>query len=340
MSRMSIGPAEGPRPSARPGVIVHGGAGSGRLAPDLLAPYRAGLAAAAEAGFATLAGGGSPLDAVEAAVRSMEAAGVFNAGRGSCLNIERAVECDAAIMVGADLRAGAAGAVRGFLHPVSIARKVLEETDHVLLVAEGAGRLATAFGIEPWSAPPAPEQLRKVEEIEAEVRDLPKGTRLARLRALLRHGADTVGAVAVDEGGRLAAAVSTGGLWLKLPGRVGDSAIPGAGVYADDRTGAVSATGVGEAIIRVALSRRATEAMAGASAQEGVEAAIRLLTERIGPDTAGLVGLDRTGAPGAACNTFAMGRAYLGAGMAAPAVAVERDEPFLEGAQPCRNPAE
>lgn len=326
----------------RAGVIVHGGAGAARMAPERRARYRQGLAAAAEAGLRVLAQGGGPLDAVEAAIRSMEASGAFNAGCGSCLNLEREVECDAAVMVGADLRAGAVGALKGFLHPVTAARRILEETDHVLIVGEGARRLAEAYAVEPWRTPPGDERLREYDEVSAVVRGLARGQKLARLAALLRHGAeapgrgagkteigrgDTVGAVACDAEGRLAAGVSTGGLWLKLPGRVGDSAIPGAGIYADDRTGAVSATGIGEAIIRLALSRRATEVMG--TAQDGTEAAIRLLTERIGPDTAGLIGLDRLGHPGAAFNTEAMGRAYLGEGMAAPTVAVERGEAFV-----------
>jgi beta-aspartyl-peptidase (threonine type) len=278
----------------------------------------------------------------------MEGSGVFNAGVGACLNLEREIEHDAAVMVGADLRAGAVGALRGYLHPISLARKVLEETDHVLIVGTGASRLGNAFGMEPWLDGPSPERLREWAEAEGRTRALSRGARMERLATLLRHGAeaastpstspatekptigrgDTVGAVAIDVAGRLASGVSTGGLWLKLPGRVGDSAIPGAGIYADDRSGAVSATGIGEAIIRVALSRRATEAMATGGAREGVEAAIRLVTERIGPSTAGLVGLDRTGAPAAAFNTEAMGRAYLGRGMSAPAVAVARDDPF------------
>jgi beta-aspartyl-peptidase (threonine type) len=329
----------------RPGVIVHGGAGAGGMAPERLAPYRAGLAAAVEAGWRALEQGGGALDAVEAAIRSMEVCGHFNAGKGSCLNLEKEVECDAAVMLGADLRAGAVGALKGYAHPVSLARKILEETDHVLIVGAGAERLAEAFGIERWPEGPTPERLREWAEIEERVRTLPRGPRVGRLAALLRHGAeesgraaaplpidkaDTVGAVAIDAQGRLAAGVSTGGLWLKLPGRVGDSAIPGAGIYADDRLGAVSATGIGEAIIRIALSRRAVEAMGAVPnpGQAGVEHAIRLMTDRMGEHTAGLVGLDREGRPGAAFNTEAMGRAYLGRGLGSPAVAVARNDPF------------
>ncbi len=312
--------------------------------PARLARYRDGLAAATTAGYRALAAGGSALDAAEAAIRSMEASGAFNAGLGSCLNLEREVENDAAVMVGADLRAGAVGALKGYKHPVSVARRIAEETDHVLVVGYGAARLAAGWGMEPAPGP-SPERLAEWAEIEGRIHALPRGARLSRLASLLRTGAeagsstpmptpigrgDTVGAVACDSAGRVAAAVSTGGLWLKLPGRVGDSAIPGAGIYADDRTGAVSATGIGEAIIRVALSRRATEAMVGAAtAQDGVEEGIRLVGERIGPDTAGLVGLDRFGRPGAAFNTEAMGRAYLGSGMDAPVVAVARGDAFV-----------
>jgi beta-aspartyl-peptidase (threonine type) len=324
-----------------PGVIVHGGAGAMRTGAARLARYRAGLAEACEAGYARLAAGASALDAVEAAVRAMELSGAFNAGRGACLNIEGEVECDAAIMEGDGLRAGACGALKGFLHPISVARKILEETDHVLIVGEGAARLAAALGAERTAEGPTPDRLQEYKEVMAKIEGLPRGARLERLSALLRHGAeeigappigrgDTVGAVAIDARGRLAAAVSTGGLWLKLPGRVGDSALPGAGIYADDRAGAVSATGIGEAIIRVALSRRACEAMGeGATAREACARAIDLINERIGPDTAGLIGIDREGRPGAGFNTAGMGRGYMGRGMAAPVVAVGAEEAFV-----------
>lgn len=337
---------------AKPAVIVHGGAGAGKLDGVRLARYRAGLASACAAGLRALAEGGGALDAAEAAVRDMERSGAFNAGRGSCLNLDREVECDAAIMQGEGLRAGACGALRGFAHPVSLARRILEETDHVLVVGEGAAKLAAGFDLERWTEPPPAERLREYDEVLARVRALPKGAKLSRLAAVLRHGAeteapgspageppsrpglsigraDTVGAVAIDAAGHVAAAVSTGGLWLKLPGRVGDSAIPGAGVYADESGGGASATGIGEAIIRIALCRRACEAMAeGLDAAAACARAIDLISARIGPDTAGLVAIDRAGRPGAAFNTEAMGRAWLAHGMAAPAVAVARDEPF------------
>jgi beta-aspartyl-peptidase (threonine type) len=332
-----------------PGVIVHGGAGAAKMDGARLARYRAGLAEACAAGLGRLTAGGSALDAAEAAVRAMEASGAFNAGAGACLNAEREAECDAAIMEGDGLRAGACGALRGFAHPISLARKILEETDHVLVVGDGAARLAAGFGLERAAGGPDPERLAEYEAVAARVRAVPGGARLARLLEVLRHGAeptgdfeipsrpgfsigrgDTVGAVAIDARGRLAAAVSTGGLWLKLPGRVGDSAIPGAGIYADDGAGAVSATGIGEAIIRLALSRRACEAMAdGAPAQAALERVVELISRRIAPDTAGMVGIDRSGRPGAAFNTEAMGRGWYAAGMAEPVVAVRRDEPFL-----------
>jgi beta-aspartyl-peptidase (threonine type) len=370
-----------------PGVIVHGGAGAGAMDGARLARYRAGLAAACEAGLRRLVEGGTALDAAEAAVRSMEASGAFNAGRGACLNAEREAECDAAIMEGEGLRAGACGALRGFAHPITLARRILEETDHVLVVGDGAARLAAGFGLERAAGGPDPERLREYDEVAAKVRGLPKGAQLVKLLALLRHGAeapggaaddieipsrpafgrapreeipeigsrpglalrprqeeppdlgsrpglpigrgDTVGAVAIDARGKLAAAVSTGGLWLKLPGRVGDSALPGAGIYADDGAGAVSATGIGEAIIRLALSRRACEAMGeGAAAPDALARVVALISQRIGPGTAGMVAIDRAGAPGAAFNTEAMGRAYLRGGMDAPVVAVARGERF------------
>jgi len=340
----------------RPGVIVHGGAGAGNMDAARLARYRAGLADAVRAGERALAAGGSALDAVEAAVRCMEGSGAFNAGIGSCMNLEREVECDAAVMRGEDQGAGACASVRRVKHPVTLARRIMEETDHVLVVGAGAERLAEGMGVEPWLEPPTEDRIREYDEVMALWRNLPRGANLKRLSLVLRHGAettgdvgsdshdgvgtdsimilprdlnklDTVGAVAFDAEGRIATAVSTGGLWLKLPGRVGDAAVPGAGIWADARHGAASATGIGEAIIRVGLARTAVDAMGAARA--GLEAGIARLTERIGRDTAGIIGMDRLGNPAAAMNTEAMGRAYLAVGADVPLVAVGRDEAFV-----------
>ncbi len=321
-----------------PTVIVHGGAGRKRFDQARIERYERGLDAAARAGISVLEQGGSALDAAEAAVRSMESSGVFNAGKGACLTLEREIEMDAAVMVGADRSSGACGAVPGVLHAVTLARRIMEQTDHLILAGEGARRFAESFGVEMLSEGPSAARLKDYEKIREKRAGTPKGDRLARLELGLRHGAerasapeigqgDTVGAVAIDAQGKIAATVSTGGLWLKLPGRVGDSAVVGAGLDADDEAGGAVATGIGEAILRVELSRGAVQWMReGCSAQEACERACADLKARLGPDTAGLIAIDRTGRVGAAMNTEAMGRAVLRLGETEPWVAVQRED--------------
>jgi len=335
--RAAVGYISAPMP--KPAIIVHGGAGAIRLEGARLARYRAGLAEACRAGLEAMPKG--PLAAVEAAVRAMEASGAFNAGTGSCLNLDREAECDAAIMVGADWKCGAVGGLKGFKHPVSVARRVMEETSHVLVVGEGAAKLARAFGSEPAAAGPTAAQLDEWREMLVELKAAPADEpgqtgfqRLLRSSAMAPRdgggpGGDTVGAAAIDREGRLAAACSTGGLWLKIPGRVGDSPIPGAGLYADDLSGAASATGIGETILKTCLSKLACLFMgAGRPSGQACSAALDVLTRRFGAGTAGICALDRDGRPGAAFNTSAMGRGFLAPGMDAPVVAVRREEPF------------
>jgi beta-aspartyl-peptidase (threonine type) len=213
---------------ADPVIVVHGGCGNpaGGAVRDE-APYHRGLADALEAGWAALEGGGA-LDAVQAAVESLEDCPLFNAGRGSVLTGDGEVEMDAAMMLGTDGSAGAVAAVTGVRHPVALARLVMEHTPHVLIAGGGAERLAEEHGLElcdpSWF----------VTERQHE-------------RWLASQG--TVGAVALDAGGVLAAATSTGGVRDQLPGRVGDSPLIGAGTWADGRC-AISATGHGESLIR------------------------------------------------------------------------------------------
>ncbi len=220
-----------PRPG--PSLLVHGGVGP--YEAEYEEARRAGLARAAEAARALLESGGAALDAVVRAVAVLEDDPVFNAGRGSVLNADGEVEMDAAVMDGASGRAGAVAGVHGIVHPVGLARAVLEDNRAVLLVGAGAERFAEAQGIERCD----PRAL--VVE--------------AQRAALARHHRGTVGAVALDRDGRLAAATSTGGLTGKLPGRVGDSPLVGCGTYADRRV-AVSTTGDGESVIRLVLAHR------------------------------------------------------------------------------------
>jgi beta-aspartyl-peptidase (threonine type) len=228
-------------------IAIHGGAGvidPAKMTPQRAASYRAGLAAALDAGYAILERGGSSLDAVTAAVRIMEDDPQFNAGRGAVLNHEGDAELDAAIMDGHGPRAGAVAGVRHVRNPVELARLVMEKSPHVLLVAEGAEEFALEQGVV--LVP------RGYFRTEARARELDEArqTEAEQLRAAAPGASGTVGAVALDRAGHLAAATSTGGLTNKRRGRVGDSPIVGAGTYADDASCAVSGTGQGEFFIR------------------------------------------------------------------------------------------
>ena len=230
-------------------LVVHGGAGGIRrdkLTAAKDSEIRAGLTAALQAGSAILESGGSALEAVEAAVRTLEDDPNFNAGRGSVLTSEGNVEMDASIMDGATRAAGAVSGVRSTRNPVSLARAVMERSGHVFLGGAGADRFARAQGIEEVAAeyfvtPERREQLALVRQSEGEALDVE-----------YKYG--TVGAVALDIHGHVAAATSTGGMTAKRWGRIGDSPVIGAGTYADDRAGAVSGTGWGEFFIRVGVA--------------------------------------------------------------------------------------
>jgi len=221
-------------------IAIHGGAGTisrREMTKAAAARYHVALEQALEAGRAVLASHGSALDAVCAAVVVLEDSPLFNAGRGACYNADEKHELDASVMEGAARRAGAVAAVSRIRNPVLAARAVMEKTRHVLLVGPAAERFARNHGI----ALAAPSYFHTASRLAA-----------LRRRALGHHG--TVGAVALDDGGNLAAATSTGGYTGKLPGRVGDSPIVGAGTYADNATCAVSGTGLGEAFMRGVLA--------------------------------------------------------------------------------------
>jgi len=260
-------------------LAIHGGAGT--LSREVISaarerPYRAALARALDAAFDILRNG-SALDAVCAAVAEMEDSPLFNAGRGACYNTDERHELDAAVMDGATLRAGAVAAVSRIRNPVLGARAVMEKSAHVLLVGRGAERFAAAHGVR--MAPASYFDTR---------------SRLLALRRKVKGHHGTVGAVALDAQGRLSAATSTGGYTGKLPGRVGDSPIIGAGTYADERC-AVSGTGLGEAFMRTVLAydvaarmRYQGEKLARASA-----AALARIAD-LGAD-GGLIAVDRRG---------------------------------------------
>ncbi len=244
-------------------LVIHGGAGSmarKTLAPVADAAGRAGLAAALDTGATILRAGGAALEAVEAAVRVLEDDAAFNAGRGSVFTAEGRIECDAAIMDGRARTAGAVAGVRSTRNPVTLARAVMAQSPHVFLAGSGADAFARAHGIE--AAPPGwfetDERRRQLDEILSDP-DAP-------FDSGMKYG--TVGAVALDSHGHVAAATSTGGLTAKKWGRVGDSPLIGAGTYADDRAAAVSCTGAGEVFIRLGVAHEicARVRLAGANA--------------------------------------------------------------------------
>jgi L-asparaginase / beta-aspartyl-peptidase len=282
-------------------LIVHGGAGGARY-PKGDRRFRE-LLEAVEVGMAAIRRG-SGVDGVLAAVEYMEESGAFNCGRGACLTAGGTVELDAAVMTGAGLAGAGVGVVTCTHHPVSLARWVMENTKHVLIAGGSTVDYARLAGIRVEELRPSEAAKAKYEELTAK-----GGLNADLLRRM--QGGNTVGAVAVGKDGVPAAAVSTGGMWLKLPGRVGDSAVLGAGIFADAKSGAASATGTGEEIIRVGLSRRACEMLARHGAGGAAREAISLISRTRGKGTAGIITVDLRGRVGASYNTEAMGRAWF-----------------------------
>lgn len=253
---------------------------------------------------------GSSTDGVEAAVRSMEDDGFFNAGRGACLTAEGTVQLDAAVMEGKGLRGAGVGLCDCTYNPVTLARRIMERTDHVLIAGEECARYARASGLETMKVLPSSQSKELFSKMLKEMGE-DHGKNYEMLKAL--QGGGTVGAVALDSDGVPAAGVSTGGRWMKLPGRIGDSAIIGAGIYADRRGGAACATGSGEEIIRCALCWNAVGFLREFDALRAARASISLISRRSGRGTAGIITVDLKGRVGFAYNTEAMGRAWYDA---------------------------
>jgi len=297
-----------------PAVVVHGGAGT---APDADPKrYFEGTRRAAEEGLRVLSQGGSPLDAAQAAAMVLEDDPTFNAGTGAALTSEGEVELDASCMDGTTLRAGAVACVKTLKNPILAARLVCDETPHVLLCGTGAEAFARECGIA---------QVANATLITARQR-----ARWEELHELAKkEGADsvrrkigTIGAVAVDAKGRVAACTSTGGTMYKRPGRVGDTPIIGAGTYADDHEAAASSTGFGEAILKVTMARAACVLVReGSSPRRAAQAAVGLLRERAHGE-GGIIVAGPDGRLGWACNTPRMSRALIRAGMSSAKAAV------------------
>jgi beta-aspartyl-peptidase (threonine type) len=302
-------------------LIVHGGAWD--IPDDAVEACQAGCQRALTAGWSILSSGGSALDAVENAILVLENDPVFDAGYGSHLNLDGRVECDAIVMDGATLRAGSAAALQRIRNPIKLARKILETCPHMMLVGEGAERYAKANGIPLCD----PKELIAESEWQAWQQCKKDEHAAANHRG---HEQGTVGAVAIDSSGALFAATSTGGTCCKLPGRIGDSPLIGCGCYADSEAGGVSATGYGEAIMKVVMAKAAVDLLRPAKSAGGApplgnqplgaglpstamqvaQNTIALFAKRT-QATGGLILLDHEGHPGYAFNTPRMAYGYV-----------------------------
>lgn len=283
-------------------LIVHGGAWD--IPDSAVAGCRSGIRRALEAGREVLAKGSSALDAVESAVVVLEDDITFDAGIGSHLNRDGRVQLDAIIMDAATLKAGSVAAVERIKNPIRLARKILESSEHMMLAAAGAELFAHENGIPLCE----PSELVIERERAAWLR-CREGNHQSAFHFEHAHG--TVGAVARDSSGQIAAATSTGGTCCKFPGRVGDSPLIGCGCYADADAGGVSCTGHGEAIMKILMAKTAADLLnRGIASADAANESIQLLARRT-HSTAGLILLDREGRPGAAFNTPRMAHGYI-----------------------------
>jgi L-asparaginase / beta-aspartyl-peptidase len=296
-----------------PVIVVHGGAGTilrDRIQPETEARIRAALDEALRAGHAILAAGGSALDAVEAAVRVLEDAPDFNAGRGAVFNTLGVNELDAAIMDGRTLMAGAVTGVQRVRNPITLARRVMDSSAHVFMAGEGAEAFGRERGIE-FVDPSyfhTPARWDALERARAEERRRSGGQAADRV-----VGTGTAGAVALDRHGDLAAATSTGGTTNKRHGRIGDAPVIGAGTYANNRACAVSATGAGEYFIRnvVAYDICARSMYSGIPLRDAADAVVMQTLVAQG-GTGGVIALDPAGVVSMPFNTPGMYRGYMG----------------------------
>ena len=281
-------------------LAIHGGAGhfdTERLSPEQQAAYRASLTLALRTGGAVLEAGGSAVDAVVATISVMEDDSLFNAGRGAVYTASGVHELDASIMNGADRNCGAITGLQGFRHPIQVARHVMDDSEHVFFSGHGAGEFATAMGAEPADA----SWFDTKKAHDRFLRALDRDT--------TREKFGTVGCVALDREGHLAAGTSTGGMTYKRHGRIGDSPVIGAGTWADDRTCAISATGWGEYFIRTAVAHDIHARMlhGDETLEEAAERTIQDEMGALGGD-GGIVGMDREGRPTFSMNTPGMFR--------------------------------
>ena len=274
--------------SSRPLILAHGGAGSRRLTPA----QAICLADALAAGYSVLAQGGPALAAVECTISLLEQSGLFNAGRGANRQLDGVQRMDAAIMEGANLKAGAVASLEGILHPIMAARLVMEDTNHVLLVGPPATRFAQHSQLEQLPKARSPRRSSgrplRASTATAQTRLLYRAIVKSKRTQKSQHG--TVGAVALDRSGTVAAGASTGGIESMLPGRVGDSPLIGCGIYADNHGGAVSMTGIGEGIIRLVIAKSICDRLGmGNSPAVAARQMFRMLESRIRGSAGALV---------------------------------------------------
>ncbi len=292
-------------------LAIHGGAGTidrGSMTPEKEKQYRHGLEQSLEAGMAILKEGGSSLDAVEACVRVLEDNPLFNAGRGSVFISAGTNEMDAAIMDGKTLNAGAVVSLKHIKNPISLARLIMEKSPHVMLGGEGAEAFARKNGV-PLVDPKYFFTQERWDALQRVKKASPKSGEKSEVSDQDHHG--TVGAVALDGHGNLAAATSTGGTTNKLPGRVGDSPIIGAGTYANNATCAVSATGDGEYFIRATVAHEVSALIEnnGMTVGAAAEAALAKVAQLGG--TGGMIAMDRQGNVAMPFNTSGMYRGLM-----------------------------
>jgi L-asparaginase / beta-aspartyl-peptidase len=299
-------------------LVLHGGAWD--IPDDLVEPHKRGLKAALKMGWEVLKKNGSAVDAVEEAIINMEKDVTFDAGRGSFINAAGEVELDASIMNGATFRAGAVAGVQNIPHPITLARAIMEKSEHILLVGMGASRFAREHKIKTCSQDDliTMRELDRWRMIQAD----PGYTTKDAFRKKRQPGG-TVGAVALDCSGNLAAGTSTGGPPNKYPGRVGDSPLIGCGTYADNVSGAVSTTGWGEAMIKVVMAKTVADLMRGQTTgtPAAAEEAIRILKSKA-KGYGGVIALNPKGEVGIAFNTPRMARAYRTSSMRSPIIEV------------------
>jgi beta-aspartyl-peptidase (threonine type) len=298
-------------------LVIHGGAWN--IPERTIGAHREGCARAIRIGWELLSGGAGAVETVEKVVQCLEDDGTFDAGSGSHLNEIGEIELDASIMYGKNLRCGAVGSVRRVRNPILLARKIMDESEHILLVGAGAEKFASDHGVP----------LCKMEELMSErERDFWKTSQNIKQPSkdafrTARAASDTVGAVAMDLHGDICVGTSTGGTFKKHPGRVGDSPLIGCGSYADNTVGGVSTTGWGEAMIKVVMAKTVIDILDlnGGDPQAAAEKGIDVLKKKV-DGNGGVIVLNRFGKVGFAFNTPRMARAYMNSEMRDPVVEV------------------